>query len=416
MIDILPLQKVKDLEELRETVNEKLNKKVRKEFPTFAKYFQSIIGLALQQEHPLDYWFIREIYADGDFTRLDETLESIEKFGESFLEDLFKEIEGQYCNADDLLFKLRSMHAEIDCARFLASSSGHIRKIPKSGDILFELNGQEWVFEVKNLLEEYISFECIADVLAGMMWWEDNDLLRFYKERIELKGNKINHRFRKKVIKFIHEDFIEELKEIERRIQSRSTEEYYVEFESLKIKIEVINDPEPQAIVDIVEDPRSMSLNMIRSSYQTEFYNISYIPPWHIGEPPDWRKVSEKLKKLIEAARKQLERRKNMNKGIFIRFDPQPEHEEVLIQDIEDPQGFLPSTIDECELPIVLYLPFRFKPPRYMLNEAARRIEFLREAEHRIAQEALLRLKGIGKSGLKDVGRQKHKYLSEATL
>lgn len=424
MIDMLPPQKVRDLDALRAVVKKKFNKAIRSNFPAFAKYFKPIVEIALQQEHPLDYWLIRQIYADGDLTRLNEDLQSIEnKFGEDFLTKLFDEIKGQARQPDNLLFKLRSMYAEVDCARFLscATGSAHISKIPESGDILFRLNDQEWVFAVKNPLEEYISLECIADVLAGMMWLEDNNILRFYNRRIELEGQEINDSFRKKVISFIHEDFISVLKGVERRIREPSFknlryDKFSLSKDSLKITIDIRQDQRQTIIIQakIKDPPRIISLRMGQASYQSDFYNIvSYLPAWWIGEQPNWEKVSNKLKEHIQKACKQLE--KVERKGIFIRFNPQPEHEEALIQDIENPQSYLLNTINH-ELPIVLYLPFRFNPPRYMLNKSAEKAEFLRRAGDRIAAEALQRLKGIGKSGLKDVGRQKHKYLSDATL
>ncbi len=385
MFGKLPSSKVRNLQELRKTVTNNLER-VRKKFPFFAKYFEPIINTALQQTYPLDYNLIQRIYTNDDFTGFNDILQSIErKFGKSFLEELFGEISKEACHPDRLLIRLESVWAEVDCAKFLSYVPGkaQIKKILEYGDIHFKLNDQKWIFQVKSFLEEYISLEFIKDVLVGMMFLQNNELLRLYNKRIELKGEAINDSFRVKVVEFIHNNFIDLLECIENLIQ-RQQSKGPISCERVEgpLKVSVKVDRQLRVTITIKEQSRSIVFSMKRSDLPSEVYNIiAYCKAWFIGEPPDWGKVEDKLNRCIRQACADLNKASTGNKGIFIRFNIQPEHEEALAKDMRNPQGFIHRVIDRYKVPIVLYFPYIFinETTRYMLNSAASEVGFLKD-------------------------------------
>lgn len=121
-------------------------------------------------------------------------------------------------------------------------------------------------------------------------------------------------------------------------------------------------------------------MNLEKSFKQDDHWiDIHYNNAWWGDPEPDWAKVKEKLKRHYNEAAKQLKRDNNV--FVFIRFNVHPKHEASIITDMKDSEGHFLTTVNGLGLPVVVHFPFRFSQPtkRYLLNEKANQIEFLRQ-------------------------------------
>lgn len=200
--------------------------------PFIRKYLGSIMKKWIEElSNPLAVFLVQKLFEDK-LEKLDKKLEALEgKLGEENLESIFNELGKERGDMAEVTMKIESLNGEIITLNKLASE-GHknLKKISQGGD----WESDTAIISVKSILDLDLNYQLIESTVRGMIYIQENDILRKYS-RTELRDEKkLDHKFRTKIIWFLENSLLNTLRFIDSELENTGnieikTSKFYVE-------------------------------------------------------------------------------------------------------------------------------------------------------------------------------------------
>ncbi len=228
--------------------------------------------------HPLDYPIVRYFLNPSGvlnlpFIQCPEFIKDqfVSQLGKELLDGLFREINA--CPAHRFYENLESLRAVWECATYLKANNATVSEFHQKDnrrDVAFCWNGISWLAEVKNINHEDINLYCVAQMLAGMMWLEEEGKKLREWNHITLEGQNVKHRFRAEVIHFLRNKINEILSIVEKNNWSCIREEMN------GFKVSIYTRPKIIIKVNSAKNPnRYLRLCLGKDSGHSLYYTIS---------------------------------------------------------------------------------------------------------------------------------------------
>jgi len=228
-------------------------------YPIVKKYLEKHLKKWVESSkvsNPLAIPWIYELFNDN-LNWLEDRLqmfesnldqENIERVLREFKKGFEKDREISDMPVDEISKKLSSLEKEIIVYSFLrrkyCKEYTKIQKIFKIGDWKCSNNsGNELIISVKAKLELDFNFQIIENYLKGMFHIEENSILRDFNHVSISKGKNLTDSFRKQIISYLEEKFIEDFVNI---LGDGLFIEENRELENLKVKIQFSRVKRPE--------------------------------------------------------------------------------------------------------------------------------------------------------------------------
>jgi len=214
MIDIMPKKLIsrKDLKNWQNYSAGLDDKKFTKKYleATMKKWVEKL-------SNPLAIFWVQKLFEDK-LEKLDENLKALEgKLSEKNLKLIFGELENEGGDTEAVIRKIKSLKGEITAFNKLASE-GHknLKKINQGGD----WESDTIIISVKSVLDLDVNYQLLESTIRGMIYIQENDILRKYS-RIEFRDEKkLDHKFRTKIVWFLENSFLNTLRFIDSELEN----------------------------------------------------------------------------------------------------------------------------------------------------------------------------------------------------
>jgi len=344
--------------------------------------------------HPLDFpivrYFLHPYWADLNlpFVQHPDFIKDMRRlFGQRTTQEFFQEIKAE--RPEQFYLRIHSLRAVWECAKFLDKQSSKIihfhYKVKKNQgpDIVFEWNNAQWHGEVKNLLHPYINLFCIANMLAGMMYLEDEGKNLRQWNNITVEGDHIDDTFRKISIDGIHKglnDIFEGLRTATGYIPKvqRKANDFNmtaIQVNKNKIKVEIQSQSHETTM-------RKVTLILQKWKRPNSIQNYYTISPYLANFWPR-RFNREFCNKLIKTVRK-IESQRKMENNQYLGFLYLDLHEENIDQrkkegEKQEWEDKIETYLNKKDFPLILMTDStRLQKSIYILNKTAINTGFIK--------------------------------------
>lgn len=182
------------------------------------RYLESILKKWVKKHpNPLSINWVQKLYEDK-LENLDKILKVFEnKMGKENLKSLLEELKKEGGNAESVTEKIESLIGEIIAFDKLTNEGyTKLRKIHEIGD----WENDTTIISVKSILDLDLNYQLIENTIHGMIYVEENNILRKYSKIIPDCENEIDFKFRKEIIWFLENSLLNTLQFIDTELSN----------------------------------------------------------------------------------------------------------------------------------------------------------------------------------------------------